>query len=340
MGTKVKEIAVQAKGLSIGYNDSKGRKVVQSNVNLTLYSGEVTCLLGLNGAGKSTLIRTLCGFQPPLEGDVLLRGKALAGYSSGEFAREVGVVLTEKTNAGGITVYELVGLGRHPYTGFFGTLKENDRKIIEASMEAVGISHKQHNYVSELSDGERQKAMIAKVLAQECPIIVLDEPTAFLDVTARIDTMVLLRKLAKEQGKAIVLSTHDIDSAIGMADNLWLLSKGKHVRFGAPEDLIMDGTIGEFFSKENIIFDQSTGKLSSVLPKVLPVGVSGDFQTSYWVGNALVRNGFTPSAIQENGINVICHSRENLELQYPDKSTKKATSVAQLCEIITKDYPA
>ena len=271
MGTREKNIAVQAKGLSIGYNHSKGRKIVQSNVNLNLYNGEVTCLLGLNGAGKSTLIRTLCGFQPPLEGDVLLRGKPLGKYSAGEFAKEVGVVLTEKTNAGGITVYELVGLGRHPYTGFFGTFRDKDHKIIEESMEAVGISHKQHNYVSELSDGERQKAMIAKVLAQECPIIVLDEPTAFLDVTARIDTMVLLRKLAKEQGKAIVLSTHDIDSAIGMADNLWLLSKGKHVRSGAPEDLIMDGTIGEFFSKENIVFDQSTGKLSSVLPKVLPV---------------------------------------------------------------------
>lgn len=340
MDTRAKHIAIQAKGLSIGYNVSKGRKVVQEDVTITLYNGEVTCLLGLNGAGKSTLIRTLCGFQPPLEGDVLLRGKALTEYSSSEFAREVGVVLTEKTNAGGITVYDLVGLGRHPYTGFFGTLKENDRKIIEESMKAVGISHKQHNYVSELSDGERQKAMIAKVLAQECPIIVLDEPTAFLDITARIETMVLLRKLAKEQGKAIVLSTHDIDSAIGMADNLWLLSKGKHVRSGAPEDLIMNGTIGEFFSKENIVFDQSTGKLSSILPQVLPVGVSGDFQTSYWVGNALVRNGFTPSAIQEEGFNVICNSPIDLQLQYPDKSTKKATSVAQLCEIITKDYPA
>lgn len=340
MATRDKEIAIQAKGLSIGYNDSKGRKVVQKELNLTLHSGEVTCLLGLNGAGKSTLIRTLCGFQPPLDGEVLLRGRDLKEYSGSEFAREVGVVLTEKTNAGGITVYELVGLGRHPYTGFFGTLKESDRKIIEESMESVGISHKRNNYVSELSDGERQKAMIAKVLAQKCPIIILDEPTAFLDVTARIDTMVLLRKLAKEQGKAIILSTHDIDSAIGMADNLWLLSKGKHVRYGAPEDLIMNGTIGEFFSKENIVFDQSTGKLSSILPKKLPVGVSGDFQTSYWVGNALVRNGFTPSPIQENGYNVICNSPVDLQLQYPDKSTKKATSVAHLCEIISKEYPA
>lgn len=286
-----KGIAVEAIGLAIGYNDTKRRKVVQSNVNLSLMGGEVTCLLGLNGAGKSTLIRTLCGFQPPLEGKVLLRGKPLSSYSQSAFAREVGVVLTEKTNAGGITVYDLVSLGRHPYTGFFGSLKEDDHRIIEEALDAAGIWHKKENYVSELSDGERQKVMIAKVLAQQCPIIVLDEPTAFLDVTARIETMVLLRKLAKEQGKAIVLSTHDIDSAIQMADNLWLLSKGKEVRCGAPEDLIMDGTIGEFFSKENVVFDNATGKLSAAVSQIRPVGVSGDFNTAYWVGNALVRNG-------------------------------------------------
>lgn len=329
------EIAVQALGLAIGYNDSKRRKVVLSNVNLSLHSGQVTCLLGLNGAGKSTLIRTLCGFQPPLKGEVLLRGKPLSSYSQSAFAREVGVVLTEKTNAGGITVYELVSLGRHPYTGFFGSLKENDHKVIEEALKAAGIWHKHTSHVSELSDGERQKVMIAKVLAQQCPIIVLDEPTAFLDVTARIETMVLLRKLAREQGKAIVLSTHDIDSAIQMADNLWLLSKGKQVRYGAPEDLIMDGTIGEFFSKENVVFDQATGKLSATVNQVRPIGVSGDFNTAYWVGNALVRNGFTPSGEQEGGINIICNNPSDIIVQLPDKSTKKATNVAHLCKILS-----
>lgn len=330
-----KGIAVEAIGLAIGYNDTKRRKVVQSNVNLSLMSGEVTCLLGLNGAGKSTLIRTLCGFQPPLDGKVLLRGKPLQSYSQSEFAREVGVVLTEKTNAGGITVYDLVSLGRHPYTGFFGSLKENDHKIIEEALKAAGIWHKKENYVSELSDGERQKVMIAKVLAQQCPIIVLDEPTAFLDVTARIETMVLLRKLAREQGKAIVLSTHDIDSAIQMADNLWLLSKGKAVRCGAPEDLIMDGTIGEFFSKENVVFDNATGKLSAAVRQIRPIGVSGDFNTAYWVGNALVRNGYTPSQPQDGIMNITCISPSEILVNLPGGEIKKATSVAHLCKIIS-----
>ena len=163
-----KVAAIETKGLCIGYLLKGGkRKVVHEDLNLQLVSGEVTCLLGLNGAGKSTLLRTLCGFQPPLGGEIRLMGKPLSGYSPANFSLTVGVVLTEKTNAGGITVYELVSLGRHPYTGFFGQLKKRDHVIIEQSLEAAGIAHKANNYVSELSDGERQKAMIAKALAQQ-----------------------------------------------------------------------------------------------------------------------------------------------------------------------------
>ena len=141
--------AIETKGLAIGYLLKGGkRKVVHDDLNLQLVPGEVTCLLGLNGAGKSTLLRTLCGFQPPLGGEIRLMGKPLSDYSQANFSLTVGVVLTEKTNAGGITVYELVSLGRHPYTGFFGQLKKPDREIIEQSLEAAGISHKAHNYFS------------------------------------------------------------------------------------------------------------------------------------------------------------------------------------------------
>ena len=233
---------IRTKNLSIGYVLKGGHlKLVHDALDLNLYPGEVTCLLGLNGAGKSTLLRTLCGFQPSLGGEIELKGKPLASYSQGDFSRMVGVVLTEKTNAGGITVYELVSLGRHPYTGFFGQLRQDDRRIIEESLAAAGIAHKARNYVSELSDGERQKAMIAKALAQQCPIILLDEPTAFLDVTSRIETMVLLHKLAVEQQKAILLSTHDLDLAIQLGDCLWLQEKKRPMACGTPEDLIMGG---------------------------------------------------------------------------------------------------
>ncbi|RHJ90217.1 ABC transporter ATP-binding protein [Parabacteroides bouchesdurhonensis] len=328
--------AIETKDLSIGYVLKGGRhKVVHDALNLQLYAGEVTCLLGLNGAGKSTLLRTLCGFQPPLSGAIRLMGDPLEAYSQHRFALTVGVVLTEKTNAGGITVYELVSLGRHPYTGFFGQLKSSDKEIIMQSLESVGIVHKANNYVSELSDGERQKAMIAKALAQQCPIILLDEPTAFLDVTSRIETMVLLHKLATEQQKTVLLSTHDLDLAIQMGDCLWLQEKGRAMACGTPEDLIMNGAFGTFFGKDGIVFDPSTGKLNVKAP-VQPVGVEGDFQTSYWVGNALIRNGYRPSPVGADYININCKSSQCLDIVWPDGTKKQVASVAELISEIKK----
>jgi len=326
----IRQPVIETSNLSIGYLLKNGRqKVVHESLNLELYPNEVTCLLGLNGAGKSTLLRTLCGFQPPLSGTIRLLGKPLASYSQSNFSLTVGVVLTEKTNAGGITVYELVSLGRHPYTGFFGQLKKRDHEIIEQSLEAVGITHKAGNYVSELSDGERQKAMIAKTLAQECPIILLDEPTAYLDVTSRIETMVLLRKLAIDQQKTILLSTHDLDLAIQMGDRLWLQEKGRPMICGIPEDLILDKSFESFFSKEGIIFDPSTGKLNTERPTT-PIGVEGDFITSYWVGNALIRNGYYPSTISPQSVNIECLSPHKLIITYPDGLIKEADSIENL----------
>lgn len=326
--------AIETCGLSIGYLLKGGRrKVVHEGLTLRLRPGEVTCLLGLNGAGKSTLLRTLCGFQPPLQGEIRLMGKPLTSYSQRDFSLMVGVVLTEKTNAGGITVYELVSLGRHPYTGFFGRLSKSDRKVIEESLEAVGIAHKATQYVSELSDGERQKAMIAKALAQECPIILLDEPTAFLDVTSRIETMVLLHKLAVEQRKAILLSTHDLDLAIQMGDCLWLQEKGRPMACGTPEDLIMGGAFATFFRKEGIVFDPATGKLNTEAP-VRPVGVEGDFLTSYWVGNALVRNGYRPSAVSGEYLSIRCVAPDRQLLTWPGGRTAESHSMAELLEYV------
>lgn len=330
-----KVAAIETKGLCIGYLLKGGkRKVVHEDLNLQLVSGEVTCLLGLNGAGKSTLLRTLCGFQPPLGGEIRLMGKPLSGYSQANFSLTVGVVLTEKTNAGGITVYELVSLGRHPYTGFFGQLKKRDHVIIEQSLEAAGIAHKANNYVSELSDGERQKAMIAKALAQQCPIILLDEATAFLDVTSRIETMVLLHRLAVEQEKAVLLSTHDLDLAIQMGDCLWLQEKGRPMACGTPEDLIMSGAFESFFGKEGIVFDPATGKLNTEAP-TSPIGVEGDFLTSYWVGNALIRNGYRPSPVKEGQLNITCKSPYELVVAFPEGCKEELRTVAELVSLIS-----
>lgn len=325
---------IETIGLAIGYVlKNKRKKTVHDNLNLKLYAGEVTCLLGLNGAGKSTLLRTLGGFQQALGGEIFLLDKPFKSFSPSDISLTIGVVLTEKTNAGGITVYELVSLGRHPYTGFFGVLKKHDRDVIEQSLEAAGISHKANNYVAELSDGERQKAMIAKTLAQECPIILLDEPTAFLDVTSRIETMALLRKLAKEQQKTILLSTHDMDSAIQMGDRLWLLEKGRPMACGTPEDLILNGEFETFFSKEGIVFDPSTGKLNTITP-INPIGVEGDFITSYWVGNALIRNGWSPSPVDSNYININCVDKQQMIITLPNKTEIKVSSIEHLISTI------
>ncbi len=326
---------ISAKEFGIGYKlKGKRFKTVHDSLKLDLYPGEVTCLLGLNGAGKSTLIKTLCGFLPPLHGEVMIMGKSLTSYSQQELALIIGVVLTDKTNTGGITVYELVALGRYPYTGFFGNLKEEDHKIVEDSLEAAGIAHKAKNYVSELSDGERQKAMIAKALAQQCPIIVLDEPTAFLDITSRIETMILLRKLAVEQNKSILLSTHDLDLAIQMGDCLWLQQKGAQMECGTPEDLILSGGLATFFNREQIKFDSTTGKLN---PPIVgePIGIEGDFQTSYWVGNALIRMGFRPVAPGDHTIfNITCNSANKLILTNNNKEVVKFSNVGDLCRYI------
>jgi iron complex transport system ATP-binding protein len=325
---------IETSGLAIGYAPrGREREIVHDAIHLQLHAGKLTSLLGLNGAGKSTLLRTLCGFQPALGGDIRIKGRRLPDYSHGELSRIIGVVLTEKTNAGGITAAELVSLGRHPYTGFFGRLKAADKRIVAESLDAVGMTGKSAAFVSELSDGERQKIMIAKALAQQCPIIVLDEPTAFLDVTSRIETMSLLHRLATEQGKAILLSTHDLDLAIQMSDCLWLQEKGRPMMCGVPEDLILSHSFETFFDKKGITFDSSTGKLAADKPSC-PVAVEGDFNTAYWVGNALARNGFRPSSTKDSNVRIRCSRPDEIALFLPDRPEINAGSVAELLAAI------
>ena len=321
---------IEISNLSIGYK-SGGNKAytVHESINLQLFAGELTGLLGLNGAGKSTLIRTLCGLQPRLKGKINLMNRDLADYSHSQLARIIGVVLTEKTNAGGITVYELVSLGRYPYTGLLGQLKREDHQIIEESIEAAGITHKAPNYISELSDGERQKAMIAKVLAQQCPVILLDEPTAFLDVSSRIETMTLLRRLAVEQHKAILLSTHDLDLAIRTCDCLWLQEKGHAMLCGTPEDLILNGSFEVFFGKDGFTFDRSTGKLTAVKP-LNPIGLEGESDVVCWVGNALIRNGYCPMPVNDAYNNIYCMAGNEFRIVKNDGTVTVANNIEAL----------
>ena len=231
-------IAVECRDLSIGHSDGKP---LLRHLDLLLPKGEVTSLLGVNGSGKSTLIKTIGGFIPPLCGEIVVEGRPMNGYSREEMARTIGVVLTERGAEGGLTVYETVSLGRYPYTDFLGRMKAEDVAAVEKALEQVGMADKRDCRLFRMSDGERQKVMIAKALAQSCPIILLDEPTAFLDVTARMRVMELLRRISREGDRAVLISTHDLDLALRMSDNLWIVSPKLGVVHGPVDEVVESG---------------------------------------------------------------------------------------------------
>ena len=288
-----KKVVIQGKNLNIGYRTGKQEKMVHQHLDFELHGGELTCLLGANGAGKSTLLRTLSASQPSLGGELTMLGKPISDYTEKERSRTIGVVLTDKTFTGGLSVYELVALGRQPHTGFFGRLTKEDKRIVQEAMENVGIAHKARSYTAELSDGERQKAMIAKALVQECPLILLDEPTAFLDVVSRIEIMHLLHRLATEQDKAILLSTHDIEQALVLSDKLWLLTKGQGLQCGVTEDIILSHRMDSLFPHKDIRFDYDHGVYYPTVEGNQKISVACEDKTLlHWVTNALNRHGY------------------------------------------------
>lgn len=320
---------LQLKDLSIGYCDQRPHKVVHEHINLTLCRGELTCLLGTNGAGKSTLLKTLGGFQSQLQGGILLDGTEMHLIPRKELAKRLGVVLTDHIVSGNLTVYELVSFGRYIYTGFFGMLSSVDHQAVVDALQCVGVESFAHRNLSELSDGERQKVMIAKAIAQETPLILLDEPTAFLDLSSRVEIMLLLRKLASEQGKTVLLSTHDLDLALQLADKIWLIAKHRNIACGVPEDLALAGSFNSYFDKESLSFDLQTGNFRIYNELRQEVSLSVDALSRVWIEKALVRKGFkivdnpcrlsiTQNAegflVEKNGEVISAHSIEDILL--------------------------
>lgn len=218
--------------LSVGYTLSHP---VISDINLELRSGQLACLIGENGIGKSTLLKTLTGFLPKLKGSLLLGNRDIESFSQRELARQVSIVLTQKPDVQNLTIEEIIGLGRSPYTGFFGRLRAEDRKVVDDAIATMGIEKLRGRMIQTLSDGERQKVMIAKALAQETPIILLDEPTAFLDFPSKADTFQSLQRMAHERDKLILLSTHDLELAVRFADSLLEVKKGTLQAVSATE---------------------------------------------------------------------------------------------------------
>ena len=282
---------IHLENLSIGYRAKHSPKVVVSGLSADIGGGELTCLLGANGVGKSTLLRTLSAFQPKLGGHIYIIGKELEEYADCDLARLLGVVLTERPDVHNLSVEDLIGLGRSPYTGFWGTLHQEDREAVARAAALVGIEPLLGRMADTLSDGERQKVMIAKALAQETPVILLDEPTAFLDFPSKVEVMRLLHRLSRDAGKAIFLSTHDLDLALQLADRIWLLDKGLGLAVGTPEDLALDGTLSYYFARPGIAFDPSSGLFRVDNPCTRCVRLIGEGVRAEMIKKALRRNG-------------------------------------------------
>lgn len=278
--------------LTIGYRKPRHTdSIVARDISLSLQQGQLVCLLGPNGAGKSTLMRTIAGMQSPLEGRVMMGNDSMASLTPRQLATRLSLVLTDRPNIGLLNGYSLVSLGRHPYTNWTGRLSRYDKAVIRWAVDAVGASDLAERPVMELSDGQRQKLMIARALAQECDLILLDEPTAFLDLPRRAEIMQLLRHLAASLGRAILLSTHDLDLALRSADTLWLMANGQ-VQVGTPEDLVLSGAFEKAFIGEGVTFDRTTGAFEVAHPIGQYITVQGEGVPYMWTCRALQRMGF------------------------------------------------
>ncbi len=285
---------LSAKDLDIGYRRHRGEALsVLRHIDLELKGGEFVCLLGPNGTGKSTLLRTICGMQPKLRGEAFICGRPIESLSARERARRLSIVLTDPVNAGNLSVFALVALGRHPYTGWTGRMDRRDLETVVETLDKLRISHLAGKNAAELSDGERQKVMIARAIAQETDILILDEPTAYLDVPRKVEIMLLLKRLASRTGKSIIAATHDLELAIQSADSIWLIGQDGRIHAGAPEDHILDGTLQAVFQSEETRFDPALGTFSLAADSRGRVKVIGNGLPGLWTRRALGRRGFS-----------------------------------------------
>lgn len=280
--------------LAVGYRGRRGSTTtVLSGLDLRLERGRMTALLGRNGAGKSTLLRALTGTDRPLEGGIEIDGRDMRDCGKHELAKLLGLVSTDRVAVGGLTVREVVSMGRQPHTGFWGRLGAADRDVVDEAMTDVGITAKAEAFVAQLSDGERQKVMIAKALAQQTPIIVLDEPTAFLDVASRVEVMKLLHSLARDRHKAVLLSSHDISQSLLLADDLWVVCGDGNVVTGSTETVVMEtDAMSRMFGSRSLEFSATMCDFEPRLDAEAAVRLEcGDEALRSCLRNFMLRNG-------------------------------------------------
>ena len=279
--------------LTVGYESGRNTMVVLADLDLSIASGELVFLVGPNGSGKSTLLRTLAGMQPALAGRALLRGDDVVALAPAERARRLAVVLTDPVDAGAMTAADLVALGRYPHTGWTGRMTAGDWSTVAWALAATGATALRSRTVAELSDGERQRVLLARALAQQPALLALDEAVAYVDVPRRVELVQILRNLARECGLAILLTTHDLDLAIRHADTLWLLEPGtpSTLHAGGPEDLVLGGAVGRAFASDEVTFDVARGVFVPTPAHLSTVTVRGMGLAADWTRRAMEREG-------------------------------------------------
>ncbi len=281
--------ALTATDLSCGYSGVP--QPVLHGLDLSVTEGRLVCVIGSNGVGKSTLARTLAGLLPPQAGEIALQGRSLGEFSLAERARRISVVLTRLPTTGYMTVRSFVEIGRHPYTGTLGRMTHADHEAVDRALAQVGIEHLGDRWLGAISDGERQRASIARAFAQAATLMILDEPTAFLDVESRAVVMTTLRDLAHGTGKSVVATSHDIELVLRIADEVWMIAPDKSVMTGAPEDLVLTGAMDKVFPRHVMRFDLETGGFRLPHPNGSDIVVAGEGPSALWTARALERIG-------------------------------------------------
>ncbi len=326
------QLLLETVGLAVGYEG----KAVLAPFSQAIGAGRLVCLLGANGAGKSTVLRTLAGLQVPLQGEIRLANQYLGGLSAAARARLLALVLTDRVAVPSMRGEELVALGRYPYTGWSGRLLPSDRQVIHDVLAATGATALAGRLFVELSDGERQRLLVARALAQEPRVLMLDEPTAFLDLPRRVELMHLLRQIARARGIAILMSSHDLELALRYADEIWLLDGAGQLSAGAPEDLVLSGHLEAAFGRHGLVFDVERGTLHVAEQPRGAVHIEATGKVRHWLAHAVRRAGLEVSEaapatvrigdagyrlVQKNGIPIdvasIRHLVDALEGDHP-----------------------
>jgi len=332
MSSNVNEI-LKLDSLRIGYFSGRKEYQLLSPLNACGRRGELIAVIGRNGIGKSTLLRTLSGLQKPLGGNIYYQNREFSEYSRMELARKVGYISTEIIKVTNMSVYDLVSLGRFPHTNWTGKVESDDQEVIYDAIEKTSMTSFAHKFISELSDGERQKAMIARLLAQDTAIMVMDEPTAFLDVASKYEIMHLLHTLSNEAGKTIVYSTHDLQIATGQSDRIWLLLDDQLVE-GAPEDLMLSGAFEHLFNSSSVLFNSKDGTFSFRGEVRGSIYVEGSGNRRKWTEKAIKRSGFRVSQEMTDPYIIVSSDSKLSWKLVSDNTPKEFSSIYELIEEI------